>query len=451
MKLRFLGAGRTVTGSKYLLSSNGDPVLIDCGLFQGLKTLRLKNWERFPVEPGRIRAVVLTHAHLDHSGYIPLLVKNGFSGPIYATPATLDLARILLLDSGYLQEEEARLANRMGYSKHDPALPLYTREDAERSLKYFVGVEPRKLAKIHDALEFEFIPSGHLLGAASVRLRWNGRSILFSGDVGRPADPIMPAPEASAGGDYLVIESTYGDRVHPVSNPLRELKEIVDRTVNRGGTVLIPSFAVGRAQLILYFLKQLKDRGELKDIPIYLNSPMAQSVNHVFCKYAAQTRLSAEQAHAVCSVAQTVTTVEESKALNEMKDSRIIIAASGMATGGRVLHHLKALLPDSRNTIVFAGFQAAGTRGEALIHGANEIKIHGAMCPVRAEVVNLESLSAHADSRELTKWVERMKVNPQRVFITHGESAASEALRRHLEDDLNLCAEIPELNSEVEL
>lgn len=451
MKLQFLGASRTVTGSKYLISLNGDSVMVDCGLFQGLKELRLKNWATLPLDPSRLRALILTHAHLDHSGYIPLLVRSGFKGPIYATPATRELARILLLDSGYLQEEEARFANRKGFSKHHPALPLYTREDAENCLNSFIEVEAHQLTKLSGPLEFEFIPNGHLLGSASVRLRWNGKSILFSGDIGRPSDPLMRSPETPVGADYLVMESTYGDRTHPTTKPLEELSDIIARTIKRKGTVLIPSFAVGRAQLILFFLRQLMKRGELRELPIFLNSPMAQSVNQVFCRFAGQTRLSADEARDVCSIANIVTTVEESKALNEMKGSRIIIAASGMATGGRVLHHLKTIAPDSRNTIVFAGFQAAGTRGEALVHGAEEIKIHGEMWPVRAEVVNLESLSAHADADELVDWVSRLKIRPKKVFITHGEPLTSQAMGRRLVDQLGLDATIPDLGDQVDL
>lgn len=451
MKIEFLGAGSTVTGSKYLVTSQHSRVLVDCGLFQGFKPLRLKNWEPFPFLPQEINAVVLTHAHLDHSGAIPLLVKKGFKGPIYATPATMELAKILLLDSGYLQEEEARFANRKGYSKHHPALPLYTRDDVEKSLSHFVPVEGHQHVKIDGDLDFEFISSGHLLGASSVRIRMNGKSVLFSGDIGRSNDAVMRPPIQPQGADYVVVESTYGNRVHPKDHPIETLKEIIERTLSRGGSVLIPSFAVGRAQLILYFLKKLKDRGDLRGVSIYLNSPMAASVNQIFCKYAELTRLSTNEAREVCDVAQVVSTVDESKALNAQKGSRIIIAASGMATGGRVLHHLKTMLPDSRNTILFVGFQAGGTRGEAMLKGAQEVKIHGEMWPIHAEIINLESLSAHADSEELLNWVAKLKIKPARVFITHGERDSAEALAAKISNELRYQCEVPSLGDVCEI
>ncbi len=452
LKLKFLGASRTVTGSKYLLTHGESHILVDCGLFQGWKPLRLKNWEPFPIAPKDIQAVILTHAHLDHSGYLPLLIKNGFQGPVYATPATVDLCRILLLDSGYLQEEEARFANQKGFSKHHPALPLYTREDAEWAMTSFSPVEARQTTSILGTrMDFEFIPSGHLLGAASVRLRVNGRSIIFSGDLGRLSDPIIKAPDEPIGADYVVMESTYGDRLHDSSDPLRQFKEIVERTVRRGGTVLIPSFAVGRAQLILYLLLQLKESGQLPDIPIYLNSPMAQSVNQVFCKHAAETRLGVSQAQRVCASAHVVSTVEESKALNKNEQPKIIIAASGMATGGRVLHHLKAFAPDPKNTIVFSGFQVAGTRGDTIVKGEKEVKIHGELWPVRAEVVNMHSLSAHADREELLGWLRSMKVKPTKVFVTHGEEVVAMSFAKLIESDLGIDAEVPEMMSEIKL
>ncbi|MGE3684315.1 MAG: MBL fold metallo-hydrolase [Bdellovibrionales bacterium] len=451
MRLHFWGASQTVTGSRYLLSEGGEKILIDCGLFQGFKDLRLKNWEHLPVDVSEITAVILTHAHLDHSGYLPLLIKNGFKGRVYATPATRELSRILLLDSGYLQEEEAKFANRRGYSKHHPALPLYTRKDAELAMRNFVDVAFNKKTKISDRFSFEFFPAGHLLGAASVRVSASSKSILFSGDLGRECDPIMKPPQAPMASDFLVVESTYGDRLHPQTDPMEELKQIVEKAINRGGTVIIPSFAVGRAQLLLHFLRELLMRGSIPDVPVYLNSPMANSVNGVFRKYAGEHRLDKLQAVQVCQIAQVVSTPEASKDLNEDEEPKVIIAASGMATGGRVLHHLKKLAPDPRNAIVFAGFQAGGTRGEAMVNGAKEIKIHGEYWPIRAEVYNLESLSAHADAVEILSWVRKMNPLPSRVFVTHGELSSAEALAGRIRAELNIPTEVPEMMSEVEL
>ncbi|MGZ3711574.1 MAG: MBL fold metallo-hydrolase, partial [Bdellovibrionota bacterium] len=354
MKLRFLGAAGTVTGSRYLLQQGNTKVLIDCGLFQGFKQLRLRNWESFPIPPSEIDAVVLTHSHLDHSGYLPLFVKNGFKGPIYATSPAIDLCKILLPDSGFLQEEEARFANKRNYSKHHPALPLYTVEDAEASLKFFKSVnwgERKILSDAENSISFELRHAGHLLGAASVLLKAAETSIIFSGDLGRNNDPMILDPESLPGADYLVVESTYGNRRHPERNPEEELKEIAQRTLSRKGILLIPSFAVGRAQLILYFLERLKKRGAIpRDLPVYLNSPMASKANDAFLDNAAELKISRNELQDVWKGVRIISSPEESMALNERTEPAIILAASGMATGGRVLHHLKTLAPDPKNT-----------------------------------------------------------------------------------------------------
>jgi len=451
MKLHFWGASQTVTGSRFMLSQGEDHVLVDCGLFQGFKDLRLKNWAPFPMDPSKIRAVILTHAHLDHSGYIPLLIKNGFKGHIFCTPPTRELSRILLLDSGYLQEEEAKFANRRGFSKHHPALPLYTRNDAEVSNKQFSEVPFFQKTKISDHFSFEFFPAGHLMGAASVRVTNSHKSVLFSGDLGREEDPIMKPPHAPPPSDLLVVESTYGNRNHPDTDPQAELQAIIQRTVERGGTVLIPSFAVGRAQLLLYHMHELLRKNLIPDIPVYLNSPMANSANMIFRKHAGDHKLDKATAIQVCQTALVVSTPEESRALNEDTEPKVIIAASGMATGGRVLHHLKAFAPDSRNSIIFAGFQAGGTRGEAMVNGAKEVKIHGEMWPIRAEVFNLESFSAHADAGEILNWIGKMKPPPAKVFVTHGEPEAAKILAGRIQTELGLAAEVPELMSETEV
>jgi len=461
MNIRFLGATETVTGSRYLVTVGDTRLLVDCGLFQGYKHLRLKNRDLFPVPATEIDAVLLTHAHLDHSGYIPLLVKNGFRGPIHCTAATRDLCRILLPDSGYLQEEEARFANKRGFSKHSPALPLYTREDAEHSLDSLVPVPwckpfaitagPHSARSAHPPIEVEFHPAGHLLGAASILIRHRGRSIIFSGDLGRTNDPLMPAPVFTQGADALVIESTYGDRLHPVQDSMEEVRQIINRTAERGGVVLIPSFAVGRAQALLHFIHELKQRNAIPDLPVFLNSPMAVHANQIFCRHAAESKLSEADAHAACATAHAVSSVEESKELNEKRGPMIVIAASGMATGGRVLHHLKAFAPDPKNTILFVGFQAGGTRGDAITRGAQEVKIHGEYWPIRAEVVRLDSMSAHADRNGLLDWISSLKQRPTQIFVTHGEPAAADSLRRAIDERFGSRAIVPEFGRSFEL
>lgn len=366
MRIKFLGGVSTVTGSRTLIEIGTTRVLVDCGLFQGAKNFRLRNWGAFSVPPESIDAVLLTHAHLDHSGYIPLLVKNGFRGPVFATAATRDLCSILLPDSGYLQEEEARYANKHGFSKHQPALPLYTREDAVRSLASFKSVDWRTLMSIGEGaskLEFVMTPAGHLFGAASIRVSDGKKSILFSGDLGRVEDPLTRSPDFENQADAVVIESTYGNRSHPIEDAKATLKKVILSTHARGGVLLIPSFAVGRAQLLLHYIKELTEAGEIPKQPIYLNSPMASEANKIYIRRWKESKQSAERLQSVCDVAKVVSSVEESQRLNEQKGPMIIIAASGMATGGRVLHHLKVFCGDPRNTLLFVGFQAAGTRG----------------------------------------------------------------------------------------
>lgn len=445
MKIQFLGAADTVTGSKYLVDAGSDRVLVDCGLFQGLKQLRLRNWAPLPFDPVSVSAVVLTHAHLDHSGCLPLLVKRGFRGPIYSTPATYELCKLLLPDSAHLQEEDAEYANRHGFSKHKPALPLYTQEDAQRSLRQFRTMGADRRFTVGAALLAEFAPAGHILGAAIVTLHDGSRRVVFSGDVGRPHDPVMSPPRALSEADHLIVESTYGDRLHPNVDPCEELESVVTRTIRRGGAVIVPSFAVGRAQLLLYYIYQLKQRGRIPpDLPVFLNSPMAIDVTELYLRFRAEHRLGEAECRAVCRTARYVNTVEESKELNRARHPMIIIAGSGMATGGRVIHHLKAFAPDARNTILLVGYQAAGTRGAALLAGAQEIRIHGEDVPVRAEVAALSSMSAHADRAELLDWLGHLHVPPRCTFITHGEPVAQDALRQQIERRLNWRTHIPE-------
>lgn len=451
MKLQFLGATGTVTGSKYLLEHAGARVLVDCGLFQGYKQLRLRNWAAPPINPREIDAVILTHAHIDHSGYVPLLVRQGFSGPVYCSEAARDLCRILLPDSGYLQEEEARYANRHGFSRHQPALPLYTRHDAEQSLKQFRAVKFHTDWSPAAGLTASLTPSGHMLGSAFVRLSSPQTSVLFSGDIGRPHDLVLAAPEKMAGADYLVVESTYGNRQHPHSDPLVKLAEVVNAAAARGGAVIIPAFAVGRAQTLLYCMHLLKARGAIPDLPVYLNSPMAANATEIYRHFRSEHRLTPAQCEAMCNAAHIVNSPEESEALNKKKGPMVIIAASGMATGGRVVHHLKAFMPHERNTILFAGYQAGGTRGAALLGGAKSVRIHGAEVAVRAHIESLDSFSAHADGGEIVDWLRAFSAPPQRTFITHGEPDAADAMRQRIERELGWDCQLPDYLETVTL
>lgn len=449
--VQFLGATGTVTGSKYLFAAGDKTILVDCGLFQGFKQLRLRNWAPLPFKPASLSAVVLSHAHIDHSGYLPLLVKNGFTGKVHCSEATYDLCRILLPDAGRLQEEEAEYANRRGFSKHKPALPLYTEEDAKRALGSFAPVgfdEEIELAAVH----LKLIPAGHILGASIVYLSDGKRSLVFSGDLGRPNDSIMVAPSPVRDADYLILESTYGDRRHDPEDPRIKLGRIVRKTAERGGVVLIPSFAVGRAQSLLYHIHQLKSEGAIPaDLPVYLNSPMAADVTEIYHKHRAEHRLSPEQCRAMCTAATIVNNPEESKRLNEKKGPMLVIAASGMATGGRVVHHIKAFAPDPRNTILFSGFQAGGTRGATILSGAESVKIHGEYVPIRAEVAAINNLSAHADCAEILDWLRHFEHPPRETFITHGEPTAADALRRRIEEQLRWRASVPDYLERVVL
>ncbi len=452
MKLTFLGATGTVTGSKYLVQSDNKKILIDCGLFQGLKNLRLRNWQELPMNASELDAVILTHAHIDHSGYIPKLVKSGFKGKIYCTPATFDLCRILLPDCGHIQEEDAKYANKRGYSKHQPALPLFTLKDAQESLSHFSTVQYGTSLNLSANLEIEFYNAGHILGSSHVLVKSNGSRTLFSGDIGRADDPIMKTPDFPAEAvDNVVMESTYGDRLHAASNPEEEIAQIINSTAEKGGTVIVPAFAVGRSQSVLYYVSKLVREARIPKLPIYVNSPMATNVTNIYCEHRYNHRLTEKQCHEMCDVAKYVNSVEESISLNSSPFPKVIISASGMATGGRVIHHIKAYGSDSKNTILFTGFQAAGTRGEKLTKGSRSVKIHGQEISINARVENLESLSAHADSQGLLEWLGKVPGPKGKVFITHGESSAAKSLKLQIETKLGLSCEIPSYLNEASI
>lgn len=453
MKLRFLGGAGTVTGSRYLLSDEKHRVLIDCGMYQGVRTLRRRNWAPFPVDPSTVEAVVLTHAHIDHSGYLPALVKNGFKGKIYCTKATHELCKVLLPDAGYLQEEDAKYAHRKKFSRHENPEPLFTEKDARESLKHFESRHFHEAFEPVPGFDVKFTPAGHILGSACVHVTHKGsaRTVVFSGDVGRQNDLIMRPPEPIHHADVLVCESTYGDRTHGESDPETELADVITRTAGRGGIVLVPAFAVGRAQMLLYVVHKLMGEGRIPRLPVYLNSPMAIKATEIFCRHHKEHRLNAAQCELIDDKTQFVRTVEESIELDAARYPCVIISASGMASGGRVLHHLKTLLPNPRNSVVFAGFQAPGTRGDALVKGADSVKIHGEYWPVKAEIHNLDSMSAHGDYQEILEWLGQGELQPRQVYITHGEPVASDTMRKRIHEKFGWPADAPDLYEEVTL
>jgi metallo-beta-lactamase family protein len=449
--LRFLGATGTVTGSRYLLEAEGRRILVDCGLFQGYKQLRRRNRRPFPVRPRSIDTVLLTHAHLDHSGYIPALIRAGFDGRVICTGSTAELCGLILPDSGHLQEEEAKYARRKKYSDHARPTPLYTLKDAQAALARFDSVPFSKPVDLGNGVTAEFIPAGHLLGAAQIRLNVSGITVHFSGDLGRDSDPLMRPPEPFTGADVLICESTYGNRLHETVDAEAELAPVIRRVVARGGTILIPAFAVGRAQGLMYHIARLRNRGEIPDVPVFLNSPMATDATEIYHNHHEEHHVAWGDCRAMFEIARRVGSVEESKRLNTNAFPKIIVSASGMLTGGRILHHIASYGDDRRNAILLSGFQAAGTRGAALRAGAEHLRIFGKDFPIEAEVIELGSFSGHADADELLRWMGAAAHPPRMTYLTHGEPGASDALRFRIEHEMGWKARVPEQLETIQL
>jgi metallo-beta-lactamase family protein len=456
--LTFLGAARTVTGSKYLLEADGQRILVDCGLFQGLKELRRRNWSPFPFDPASLAAVVLTHAHIDHSGMLPRLVASGFRGRIYCTAGTASLCSLVLPDAAHLQEEDARLANERGYSRWAPAEPLFTTADAEAALRQLEVVDFDTPLDVAPGIRAEFHHAGHLLGSAFVRISRSsgGPRILFGGDLGRYGRPVLPDPSNAPDAETLLVESTYGDRIHPDADDEALLADIIEQTRNRGGRVIIPSFAIGRAEELLYWIKRLEKHRRIKPMPVYLDSPMAVNALQFYVDHEHELDDEVQTGDGTASAYTTkwfraLTSARESMEITQSDHPAIVISASGMATGGRVLHHLAACLPDNRHTILFVGFQAEGTRGRSLVDGAKAVKIHGAMVPVAAKVVRIDSMSAHADQAEIVRWLQTFRTSPTQTYLVHGEPSSQDTLKAHIERTLRWKVHAPQHAERVEV
>ena len=457
--LTFLGAAQTVTGSKYLVETGGCRVLVDCGLFQGLKELRERNWQPLQADPKSIDTVVLTHAHIDHSGYLPRLVRQGFRGRVFCTPGTADLCRIMLPDAGRLAEEDAREANRGGYSRHAPALPLFTEDDALRAITALQPVGYERPVPVGRDVTVEFIDAGHLLGSSFVRMTLGGdggKQVLFSGDLGRYDRPVLPDPHRVETADVLLVESTYGDRQHERDDEGARLAEVINETVKRGGKVIIPAFAVGRVEEVIYWLRKLEAAGRIPVVPVYLDSPMAVEALHHYASHSRDLDPDMQTARGQMSAFTTrrftaVSSVMQSKQIQASPAPCIVVSSSGMASGGRVLHHLKAALPNPRHTILFVGYQAAGTRGRHLLEGASSVKIHGEFVAVGARIEHIDSMSAHADQNEIMRWLGGFTKPPALTCVVHGEPAAQAALESRISKELGWTTVIPEYRQQITL
>lgn len=451
VSIQFLGAAGTVTGSKHLLKTPDGNYLIDCGLFQGLKALRERNWENLPIDCSAITAVLLTHAHLDHCGYLPLLARQGFRGKIYCTQPTLDLVEIILRDSARIQEEDAAHANKRGFSKHSPALPLYTEKDVELILPRIVAVDKGEQVKLSSQVTATFVPNGHILGSSYIELLCYEKRIVFSGDLGRPRSVLLPRPEPLAAADFLVMESTYGDKLHPAVPAEDELSVIINDTLRQKGNVLIPSFAVGRAQELMHTINELRTSNRIPQVPVFMDSPMGADVTEVLRRHAAWHKLSRQQCDAIFENIEIIRDFNETIAVADLPGSKIVIAASGMLTGGRVLFYLERWLENSRNTILLAGFQSEGTRGRSLLDGAHELRLHGSYYDVRAEIRTVSAMSGHADQGEMLTWLSSLKSKPEVTFLVHGENGPREAFRVKIETALGWKVQAPRLYEEFEL
>lgn len=452
--LTFLGAARTVTGSKYLMEVDGHRILFDCGLFQGLKELRLRNWAALPIPPETIEAVVLTHAHIDHTGWLPRLVGQGFKGPIYCTSGTADLCKLVLPDAAHLQEEDARFANKRGFTKHSPALPLYTEADAAEALTRLRPQPFNKTVSVVDGIDVQFINAGHLLGSSYVFVRrhdMSGARILFGGDLGRYSRPILPDPSPGVEADILLVESTYGDRLHPPEDDGATLARIISETIARRGKVIIPAFAIGRVEELLYWIFKLEDQGRLAKLPIYVDSPMAIKGLEYYNSHTDELDKEIVAMRRKLPRFTSINSAQDSKALVENDNPAVIIASSGMATGGRVVHHLFAGLPDPRNTVLFVGYQAAGTRGRQLEDGAQYVKIFGQHVPVHARIEKIDGMSSHADAGEIVRWLRTFPRAPKTTYLVHGEVVAQDALKARITKELGWNVEIPTHGQKVEL
>jgi metallo-beta-lactamase family protein len=451
MKIKFLGGAGTVTGSKTLIESNGIRILIDCGQFQGIKPLRELNWEPLSVLPSSIDFVLLTHGHLDHCGWLPRLVNQGFSGKIYCTSPTKDVTKLILLDSAKIQEEEASKANEGHYSKHEIAEPLYTVEQAEKVFPFFRIVKPKEEIFLDAEITATFTNAGHIIGACSIELKLENKILVFSGDIGRDNDALMFPPEKPEKGDYIFLESTYGNRIHPETDAKAELEMYINNTIQKGGTVILPSFAVERAQTVMYLLWQLKEAGKIPDIPYIIDTPMGISVLDIFSDNRTWHKLHREEFTGMCNMFTMISDYQETIETIYSKQPKVVIAASGMITGGRVLSYLERYIGLPETTVIVIGYQAEGTRGRKLLEGAKEIKIHGKYYPVLANILEIESLSAHADQIGLINWLSALKTKPEKVFLVHGENQPADELRIKINEHYGWNCSVPIMGQEIEL
>ena len=449
INIQFLGGAGTVTGSKYLVEALGKKIMIDCGLFQGIKKLRLLNWDSLPIDPAEIDVVLLTHAHLDHTGYLPRLVKSGFKKSIWGTAPTIDITEIILKDSAKINEEEAEQANKGGFSKHSPAKPLYNLKDAQRAIQHLKKIESNKWISLFENIKVRFQYNGHILGATFIELDIAGKLLVFSGDIGRKDDLLLSPPSQPGKADILFVESTYGDRLHPIDKVENLIHDIVHDVWEDKGTLIIPSFAVERTQTLMYLFWQLRKKGRMPDIPIYMDSPMGDNVLDVFYNTSGWHKLTKKECTEMCEYIHIVESYKETWEIIDKKRSKIIIAGSGMVSGGRVLTYLTKYIDNPKTRLLLVGFQAEGTRGRQLLNGIHEVKIYGKYYPVEAQVLNIQSLSAHADQAELLNWMGAIKNTPEHVFIVHGEAQASDVLRVKIKDKFGWECSIPELNSMV--